>query len=147
MSNVETKYPWEMLPCFPMTIENFISEDEQTLFLNYLQKNESKFGELIPGDFWTGRTIAVQSVDDSEIKRSLLNVRHGMMTYLRTALEKHLGPQPRIYSDLINFARWPVGYELHPHADSENPLGQAQHPFPWRHFGVVVYLNEDYSLS
>ena len=141
---MNSKYPWEMLPCFPMTIENFLSEEEQELFLNYLGKNEPKFGQLVSGDFWEGRTLTVQNVGDPIVKKSLLNVRHGMMTYLRTAIEKHLGPQGRLYSDLINFARWPVGYELHPHADMENPPGHPEHPYPWRHFGAVVYINDDY---
>jgi predicted 2-oxoglutarate/Fe(II)-dependent dioxygenase YbiX len=32
---------------------------------------------------------------------------------------------------------------LHPHADSENPDG-IPHPFPWRDFASVIYLNDDY---
>jgi hypothetical protein len=136
-------YPWVGLPCFPLVVKEFISDSECEDLLAFLSNNESKFGELVEGNFWLGRTMTIQQSGSPVIQEKFTQMRTRMAKHLRSKLEEHLGSQPPLYSDLINFARWPVGYELHPHADAENP-GGSPHPYPWRHFAAVVYLNEDY---
>ena len=48
-----------------------------------------------------------------------------------------------IYPDYLGLVRWNVGDSQAPHADGENPNGDA-HPFNWRNFGCVYYMNDDY---
>ena len=47
-----------------------------------------------------------------------------------------------IYADYIGLVKWKDGDFQHPHADGENENGK--HPYHWRHFGCVYYLNDNY---
>jgi predicted 2-oxoglutarate/Fe(II)-dependent dioxygenase YbiX len=82
-------------------------------------------------------------IDDETIRAIFRDTRDRILDQVSSLLAGHLGPQLPLHSDLINFARWPAGYELQPHADSENP-GGVPHPYPWRDFATVIYLNDDY---
>lgn len=102
------------------------------------------FGETTPnGDYWQGRTLMPEQIPDPSIRQTLRDLQSRTIDRLTALLAAEFGESPPIYSDLVNYARWPAGYELQPHADSENP-GGAPHPFPWRDFASVIYLNDDY---
>jgi len=49
-----------------------------------------------------------------------------------------------VYADTFNLVRWRVGDYQMPHADAENPNGDP-HPFPWRNYGCMLYLNNNFS--
>ena len=135
----------DLLPCFPLIYPDFLSAHEHKKMLLFLTEEASSFGALGgTEDYWKGRTLTVADIKNATIRQMLIETRDRAITLLSVALTEHLGSEHKLYSDLVNFARWPMGYELQPHADSENPNG-VPHPFPWRHFGSVTYLNDDYA--
>lgn len=138
-----TDHPWSGLACFPLLEADFISEDERRTALGFLSDHEADFGATDPGDYWAGRTLTLPQVRDAGMQTIMRDLQSRIIRKVHRLLEERLGPQPPLYADVINFARWPPGYELLPHADAENPGGEP-HPYPWRHFASVIYLNDDY---
>jgi hypothetical protein len=138
-----TDHPWSGLACFPLLEPGFITEDERQAALRFLAAHEADFGAVDGKDYWAGRTLTLPQVRDAAMQALLRDLQRRIIRKVHGVLEERLGPQPPLYADVINFARWPPGYELLPHADAENPGGEP-HPYPWRHFASVVYLNDDY---
>lgn len=133
----------DALPIFPLIDPAFLTVDEHAALLGFAERNDAAFGMPDAGDYWKGRTLTPTDIDDEHIRGIFRQTRDRAIAKLTAVLTEQLGPQPPLYSDLINYARWPPGYELQPHADSENPHG-APHPYPWRDFATVIYLNNDY---
>ena len=138
-----TDHPWSGLSCFPLLEADFISEDERQTALAFLAAHEADFGATDPKDYWTGRTLTLPQVRDAGMRSLMRDLQGRVIRKVREVLTERLGAQPPLYADVINFARWPPGYELLPHADAENAGGEP-HPYPWRHFASVIYLNDDY---
>lgn len=134
----------DSLPVFPLIVERFLSDGDCRSLLAFLDSDKAEFGSFdLTSDYWSGRTLTPDRLMQSSILQSFRQIRDRVVAVVHTTLEEHLGSQPLLFADLVNFARWPPGYELHPHADSENP-GGVPHPFPWRDFASVIYLNDDY---
>jgi len=140
-----TRSQIDALPVFPYSVTNFISQEQTQQLLLYLNTEEanSGFGNLDIKEYWQGRTLDAKRIVNTDIRDMFREIRFKITTTIQQLLDIHLGPQPPLYVDLINFARWPVGYELRPHADNENPDG-SPHRFTYRDFGSVIYLNNDY---
>ena len=90
-------------------------------------------------EYWDRRCINCQDIADAEVRGLLLAKR----AQIKDAIAEAYGVDRPLYSDLLQIVRWPPGYELRPHADSEEPDGRP-HPFPHREFSAVVYLNDDF---
>lgn len=134
----------DALTIFPMRVPGFLNATEISKFLGCLDRHEDKFGKIDGNqDYWKGRTLTPSDVPDQEVVQLFRDTRDRILEVVSGQLTEQLGPQPPLYADVVNFARWPVGFELHPHADAENP-GGAPHPFPWRNFASVIYLNDNY---
>jgi predicted 2-oxoglutarate/Fe(II)-dependent dioxygenase YbiX len=136
------------LPCFPHWQPGFLSASETQRLRKYADAHAAAFGVLDQGDvesrdFWAGRTLLPNDVTDPAIVLLLRDLRRRMMATTRDLLLRYFSSCPPLYADVINFARWPPGYELKPHADRENPDGMP-HPYSWRDFGAVIYVNADY---
>jgi len=140
-----TRAEIDALPAFPLIDPEFLTPDEHAALLGFADARIELFGETNPdGDYWQGRTLMPEQIPDPAIRQMLRNLQSRTIERLTALLTAEFGESPPIYSDLVNYARWPAGYELQPHADSENPDG-VPHPFPWRDFATVMYLNEDYA--
>ena len=137
--------PPTVSPCFPLIVPGFLSLAELALYARFLAQYEADFGELTEADsgYWKGRTLALPQIQDPEVRDAMISLRTRIIERLTEALNEQFGPVPPLYSDVLNFARWLQGYQLMPHADAQNP-GNQPHPFPWRNFAAVIYLNEDY---
>ncbi|MBM3522621.1 MAG: hypothetical protein FJX57_06665, partial [Alphaproteobacteria bacterium] len=61
----------------------------------------------------------------------------------REALVRFYKLTAAIYSDILQIVQWPVGLFMPPHADQANPDG-SPHGMPYRDFGGITYLNDDY---
>ena len=134
----------DALPSLPLIDPQFLEASEHQQLLDFARRNEPCFGSVDAADYWKGRTLLPEAIDDPVIRRILRDTNERIIARLSALLAAELGPQPPLYAELVNFARWPPGYELQPHADSENPDG-VPHPFPWRDFATVMYLNDDYA--
>ena len=122
---------------FPFVFENISNKKDIKKIINYLDNNQSDFGDLSDSDYWKGRSLFYQDIKDEEVKEIMLNCLRNVLNVLKD--NKH-----KVYCENFNIARWPVGYELLPHADAENPSGCEKHPYPWRDFGMATFLNENF---
>ena len=122
----------------PIIFENKIIKPNTTKIIDYINSHQSDFGEL-GSNYWQGRTIYLNQVKSSEIVQILKDHKDFMIEeFMRLS-----DIQKPLYIDSLHLVRWVEGYELHPHADAEEPDGRP-HPFPWRDFGTVTFLNENF---
>lgn len=133
----------DQIPDFPLIVPGFLSPAHVTQLLSFAEASDGSFGETDAEDYWRGRTLTASEISDEGVRSLFREIRDRIIGQVSALLADHVGPQPPLHSDLMNYARWPPGYELLPHADSENPNG-APHPYPWRDLAVVLYLNDNY---
>jgi len=136
----------DKLDVWPYIEYNFLDEETVNKILFWLKTNEEEFGNLgnKEGDeYWKGRSILWENINDPEIQEIMADSRWRVTNILQTILSNKLGIESQVYGEYLGFARWPVGYELRPHADSEEPNGR-EHQFPHRNFASIIYLNDDF---
>lgn len=126
---------------FPYVGLEFLTDEECQKLIDFTENNLGLFDEdkSQSEDFWSKRVIDYKNVPDPEIKELMVSINDdvcGVLSEL-SILNRTL------YPDTLQIVRWYKGYELTPHADRENP-DNSPHPFSWRDFATVVYLNDDY---
>jgi predicted 2-oxoglutarate/Fe(II)-dependent dioxygenase YbiX len=122
----------------PLIFENKIIIKNASTIIDYINNHQADFGEL-GSDYWQGRTIYLHQIQDINIIEILkAHKEHMIEEFVKLCFIDR-----PIYIDSLHLVRWTEGYQLHPHADSEEPDGRP-HPFPWRDFGTVTFLNEDF---
>ncbi len=122
----------------PIIFENKIIKPNTTKIIDYINSHQADFGEL-GSNYWQGRQIYMNQIKDEEI----INIIKSGKDYMISEFIKQSNIEKPLYIDSLHIVRWTEGYELHPHADAVEPNG-SQHPFPWRDFGTVTFLNEDF---
>ena len=122
----------------PVIFENHVIKENASQIINYIQNHIDDFGKLGQG-YWDGRQIYLEQIKDQNI---LEVIKHGNR-YMLSEFSKLMNITKPIYIDSLHIVRWTEGYELHPHADAVEPDGKP-HPFPWRDFGTVTFLNENF---
>lgn len=122
----------------PMVFENTVIIENASKIVDYINSNQEDFGAL-GENYWQGRQIYINQIKDPEIIKIMKDGKNYMVSEFikRTSIDRP------IYVDSLHIVRWTEGYELHPHADAVEPNGQP-HPFPWRDFGAVTFLNENF---
>jgi predicted 2-oxoglutarate/Fe(II)-dependent dioxygenase YbiX len=124
---------------FPFIGENFLGPEDCRAIIEYTEANLDMFETHLDNDFWSKRVVNVHHVADSRIQKLMLDTNRAIGQIVQSLT---VGTPP-MYPDTIQIVRWYKGFELTPHADAENP-GEDDHPFPWRDFASVLYLNDDY---
>jgi hypothetical protein len=128
---------------FPLYFKNEIALENAGKLINYINSHIDDFGELGENanrqTYWNGRTIFFEQIQDDEIK----DIMRKQLEFTLNTLIKTAKIEKTLYPDTLSICRWPVGFELLPHADAEEPDGST-HIFNWRDFGTVTYLNEDF---
>ena len=126
---------------FPYIDVNFLSDENCEKLIKFTENNLHLFDKDASQDisFWSKRVINIESVTEKEIKYLLIKINRDINKVLH-GLSKR---KDQLYPDTLSVVRWFRGYELTPHADREEPDG-SKHPFPWRDYATVVYLNDDY---
>jgi len=89
--------------------------------------------------FWKQRTLLLFH---TVVPNHIQNIGWNYLNKVSPLIQS-IGNGNKVYSDHINFVKWWDGYEQPPHADGEYSNG-IEHPYPWRKFGCVFYLNDDY---
>ena len=133
-----TYYDSEKYPYFK---KNFLSEKDCDMIVQYMEDNPNFYDDdqSQSNEFWSKRVVNAKQIPDESIKNLLLKTNKKVNDIVVDMLEN-----PRIMvTDTIQVVRWFKGYELKPHADKENP-NDSPHPFPWRDFASVVYLNDNF---
>ena len=117
---------------------NFLSEQEISDLLEYSKRSEMEWGKA-DVQFWDGRFIHNKDIKEYEISSLLIEKRE----QIKGIIKEDFNVDENLYSDMLQIVRWTSGYELHPHADSENP-DNSPHPFSYREYAAVIYLNDNF---
>lgn len=123
---------------YPKLFCNILNTHNINSIIEYINNNILDFGNISPNDYWSGRTLFYNDVKDNYIKHLILDSIKFGLSELTSDLNKQL------YCEHLSIARWPVGYDLQPHADAENPDNNPPHPYPWRHFAMITFLNNNF---
>ena len=115
---------------FISIVENYLSIDEFEKYLNY-SKETQKWGSRLPNDNWSGRVIYQNGVDNFNYLKNV-----------EKKIKSDFEINDKIYPDYLGLVKWENSDMQHPHADGQNENGD--HPYHWRNFGCVLYLNDDY---
>jgi hypothetical protein len=124
---------------FPLVFENISNQTDIQKVVDYLDTNSKDFGELSDSDYWKGRTLFYGDIKDSDVQQIMVDSLRNIINVLESNFDK------KIYCEHFSVAKWPTGYDLAPHGDAENPPEFPPHPYPWRDFGTVTFLNEDFT--
>mgnify|MGYP006274119905 CR=1 FL=1 len=123
---------------YPHIVHNLLSDEDCDKSGAYASLSDELYeGSMYDTDFWNKRTLNAINMPP-DLKQIMVDTCIKMGKELERISES--GP---LYPDLLQVVRWMKGYELFPHADKEEPDGRP-HPFPWRDFATLVYLNDDY---
>jgi len=123
---------------FPFVFENISNQEDLQKIIAYLDSNNKDFGELSETDYWKGRTLFYHDIKDECIKKIMITSLSRIIDVLQQNIDS------KIYCEHFSISKWPTGYDLQPHADAENPPDCPDHLYPWRDFGCVTFLNEDF---
>lgn len=126
-------------PTYPYIFKNEIIHPNSKKIIDCIKEHENSFGSLSESNYWEGRTLHLPELKDQEVVQLIKD--HGR--YMLEKFQKYLNNGKSVFLDSLHIVRWTEGYELHPHADAEEPDG-SDHPFPWRTFGTVTFLNDDF---
>lgn len=123
---------------YPKLFQSIFSTIDIVTIINYINDNIQDFGQLSTDNYWGGRTMFFDSIKDNVIKKLIIqNVKYSI-DQIKPIIDSTL------YCEHLSIARWPKGYDLQPHADAENPQGCPKHPYPWRDFACITFLNNDF---
>lgn len=124
--------------------ENLLSENEVNTLYNFSASNEElyKANTAETNDFWKHRTMHFFS-NMFPMPTEVTELGYKLLDTIKPLIENSIGDGREVWADTINYAKWWDGYEQPPHADGEEPDG-TPHPFFWRNFGCVFYLNDNY---
>lgn len=127
---------------YPYFFKNILQDIDIQNIISYINNNSDDFGELKDNDYWSGRTLYYNGLADNGIQKLILRAtQYGSKILLDTISTEN---SKQIYCEHLSIARWPKGYELLPHADAENPPGFPKHPYPWRDFAMITFLNNNF---
>jgi hypothetical protein len=120
-----------------LIVENFLPKDIldwYTEFVKYTNRWEQN------GDgIWNSRALNLHSMP-ADIRESVLDYRIAV----KNKIQEHFTTDKSLYADIFQFVRWREGDCLDPpHADAENINGDP-HPFSYRNFASIIYLNENF---
>ena len=117
--------------------ENFLSTPIIDQYVEYIKHTDQweKNGDGI----WNNRSLNLSSMPE--------NIRESMLDYrisVKNKIHEHFSVTHPLYADIFQFVRWNVGDELWPpHADAEH-LDGTPHPFAYRTYATITYLNADF---
>ena len=125
---------------YPHLFKNILLDTDIQNIISYIDKNSNDFGELKKNDYWSGRTLHYNSISDSGVQNIIMQT----ILYGHKDLQSLQEESKEIYCEHLSIARWPKDYELLPHADAENPPEFPKHPYPWRDFAMITFLNNNF---
>ena len=125
---------------FPYIQHNFLSDEECDAIVAFTNDHLNLFdNEEQPHGFWSKRVINYDQIPEQNLQNRLVAISYSVSMIVSELSER----KEILVPDTLQIVRWVNGYELRPHADKEEPDG-SPHPFPWRDFGTVIYLNDDF---
>jgi hypothetical protein len=122
-------------------IENFLDVNSVKALLEFSKSNPDLYlqTDFEPSNFWSKRTLPIFQ---HNIPTEIQNIGLTYLDLISKNISLAAGGE-EVWCDTMNFVKWWDGYIQPPHADGEEPNGEP-HPYPWRKFGCVYYLNDDF---
>ena len=135
-------------------VENFITEEEQSILLAFSKKNSS-FDD-IPTEFnengtviyddrpWANRVATGEQLLKNEA-HDIIEILNNIVSRFKPIIENFF--EVECFPTGPALVRWPVGARQEPHADKElheGPDAGTPNSFPWYDIGTVFYINDDY---
>lgn len=123
------------------TISNFISKNEAEEIVNIVKTIE-------PWDnpeegFWQNRVLNVGTIYTNHSKELAMLI-YNIKLKIEDAITELYGGK-KVFADLLQVVRWFPGMEQTPHADDMTDSdAEGLDWFHHRHFGAILYLNDDY---
>jgi hypothetical protein len=90
------------------------------------------------GSPWDSRIIHFGDMP-AEMEESIVEI----LAAVKEEIKAEYKLSNEIYPDDFTLVRWLTNDDHEPHADSVNPGGQP-HPFHWRKYTAIIYLNRDF---
>jgi hypothetical protein len=115
----------------------FIGDDVAARYLDF-GLSTNVWDKYPTGSPWDGRIIHHGDMPDS-MQGSIVDI----LSSVKSTIKTEYGLTEEIYPDDFTLVRWLTGDDHEPHADSVNPSGEP-HPFFWRKYTAVIYLNKDF---
>ena len=117
--------------------ENFLSLDEVDRYTQFAKSTDR--WEPVNDKNWNERSLNLSSMPE-DIREPLLDYR----IRVKQRIQEHFAAHDTLYADIFQFVRWREGDGLDPaHADAEH-LDGSPHPYAYRNFAAITYLNTDY---
>ena len=128
---------------YPVTLENFISDDECETLLNLATHNEELFGANYNRiSRWDKRNIYAHNFEDDH------TVTHDVILQIADRIQnkiREMENTENIWLEVPMYSRWLQGDSLMPpHADNIEQDGVTPNSTPWRSHGIVLYLNDNF---
>jgi hypothetical protein len=121
----------------PLILPNFLPVDTCRKISAWAAESNSWEDALPP---WHKRSINLESMD-IDIRELLLDI----YTQVKEQLNCHWCQDKQFYGDIFQIVRWQSGDKLEPpHADAEH-LDGSIHPFSYREYAAIIYLNQEYT--
>lgn len=122
------------------TISNFLSTHEVSVLMDFC-KNTDAWREIPDNPDWNRRTV-----DFSILEGEPKNIVSDVISRLQTTLIEQYGLRNPVYPDRVNLTRMFWGMYQVPHCDdmSDAEVEDWRNEFKHRHFGCVIYLNDDF---
>lgn len=134
----------EPIQIYPITLENFISDDECKTLLNIATHNEELFemGRCIEVPRWDKRNIHTHMLQNNHKNA------HDLIIQVADRIQnkiREMENTDNIWLEVPMYSRWLQGDNLMPpHADNIEQDGITPNYTPWRSHGIVLYLNDDF---
>jgi predicted 2-oxoglutarate/Fe(II)-dependent dioxygenase YbiX len=94
---------------------------------------------VVTNDYWSEKFIHSALISNREIFDIILNISNKVKSFIEQK------DNVSVSVETCQLVRWRKGDTLDPpHADCEN-LDGSPHPYPNRHYSVLIYLNTDYT--
>ena len=125
-------------------IRDLITKEESQSLVSFAESVEK--WEYGGSDFWDDRSLNAVNVYqnlDKNVGKLLYDIRLRM----KKAIQDAYMLDREVFPDLTQIVRWFPGMEQPPHADDMTNTEDKEiiDNFGHRHFGAILYLNEDYS--
>lgn len=117
-------------------VENYLPSKHLEQYLSHCE-NTSDWSKVKTTNRWSERVIYLGH------KGLFSDTNCFFLENTKQQIRSKLNLTEEIYPDYLGLVRWKIGDYQEPHADGENPGGD-KHPFHWRNFGCVYYLNDNY---
>lgn len=124
------------------TVKNIVSKEEVSVLLDFARSIEK--WEDAGDEYWSNRALNGPSIyndHSKEIGKLLYDIKNRVGKQIKESYNLN----EEVYADIFQIVRWFPGMQQSPHCD--DMTDQPNPDLDWfkhRHFGAIVYLNDDY---